>query len=169
MLTNKGLPKTMKYLIVSIFSLIYAFSTTNAVAQSADEALLVVTHGDSLITYNLSELEALGTTTIQTSTIWTEGVQEFTGVSLAVLARDFNFNEGVFLASAINDYTVEVPATDAVENGPIIAFRQNGALMSIRDKGPLWLIYPYDSNPEYQSETVYSRSIWQLDRIETRD
>jgi hypothetical protein len=38
--------------------------------------------------------------------------------------------------------------------------------MSVRDKGPLWLIYPYDSKAEYQSETIYSRSIWQLVKID---
>jgi hypothetical protein len=38
--------------------------------------------------------------------------------------------------------------------------------MSVREKGPLWVIYPFDDVPEYQNETIYSRSIWQLDRIE---
>jgi hypothetical protein len=38
--------------------------------------------------------------------------------------------------------------------------------MSIREKGPLWLVYPYDLNKAYQSETIYSRSIWQLVRID---
>jgi hypothetical protein len=38
--------------------------------------------------------------------------------------------------------------------------------MSVRDKGPLWVVYPFDDVPAYQSETIYSRSIWQLDRIE---
>jgi hypothetical protein len=27
------------------------------------------------------------------------------------------------------------------------------------------LIYPYDKKPEFQTEVVYSRSIWQLSRI----
>jgi hypothetical protein len=38
--------------------------------------------------------------------------------------------------------------------------------MSVRDKGPLWLVYPYDSAAKYQSEVVFSRSIWQLNRLE---
>jgi len=28
------------------------------------------------------------------------------------------------------------------------------------------VIYPFDSNPEYQAEKYYSRSIWQLHRVE---
>ena len=38
--------------------------------------------------------------------------------------------------------------------------------MTLRDKGPLWLVYPYDADTAYQSEVIYARSVWQLDRIE---
>ena len=73
--------------------------------------------------------------------------------------------DGTITATAINDYAVEIPMSDAVEGGPIIAYHTNGEEMSRRDKGPLWVVYPYDSDIAYQTELVYSRSIWQLDRI----
>ena len=44
-------------------------------------------------------------------------------------------------------------------------YLRNGEPMSVRDKGPLWVVYNFDSNPEFQTEVMYSRSIWQLDRI----
>ena len=72
---------------------------------------------------------------------------------------------GTISATAINDYAVDIPIEDAVIGGPIIAYALNGADMSIRDKGPLWIVYPYDENTNYQSEVVFSRSIWQLNRI----
>ena len=59
-----------------------------------------------------------------------------------------------------------MPLTDAVEGGPIVAYRMDGETMSVRDKGPLWIVYPYDSDADYRTEVIYSRSIWQLDRIE---
>ena len=136
---------------------------------AAAETLLTVTHGGTVKTYDMERLEAMGVTTIETETIWTEGVQTFTGVPLAELAGELGLHDGVLLASAINDYTVEIPVSDAVQGGPIIAYMANGAAMSVRDKGPLWIVYPYDSNPDYKSELIYSRSIWQLDRIETSD
>jgi len=37
--------------------------------------------------------------------------------------------------------------------------------MSVREKGPLWVIYPYDSDAKFRTEVIYSRSIWQLDRL----
>ena len=69
-------------------------------------------------------------------------------------------------ATAINDYAVEIPVSDAVVGGPIVAYFLNGEPMSVRDKGPLWIVYPFDADPHYQTEVIYSRSIWQLDRIE---
>jgi hypothetical protein len=82
------------------------------------------------------------------------------------LALEMGLNDGRFLATAINDYSVEIPLSDAVEGGPIIAYLMDGEEMSIRDKGPLWVIYPYDSDADFRSEVVFSRSIWQLDRLE---
>lgn len=111
-------------------------------------------------------LMALPATTFETSTIWTDGTHAFTGVSFVDLATALGVENGQFLATAINDYTVEIPVTDAVEGGPIIAYLMDGAEMSVRDKGPLWVIYPYDSEADYRTEVIYSRSIWQLDRLE---
>lgn len=131
------------------------------------ETLLTVTHDGEVTEYDLAALEAMEPVTFTTETIWTEGEQSFTGVPLMRLVDALDLEEGVLLASAINDYTVEIPVSDAVDGGPIIAYLNNGEQMSVRDKGPLWIVYPYDSNPDYAAELIYSRSIWQLDRIET--
>ena len=136
------------------------------------EPLLTVTgnialtdRGDAAV-FDQAMLEAMDPVTITPSTIWTEGAQTFTGVPLAQLVELLGAEGEVMMATAINDYTVEIPREDWVENGPIVAFLNNGEPMSIRDKGPLWIIYPYDDNPDYQTEVIYSRSIWQLNRIQ---
>ena len=121
--------------------------------------------GDTLV-LDADTFAALGTQSIETSTIWTDGVNTFEGVSLKTLTDLVGADSGQLLASAINDYTVEIPVSDAVEGGPIVAYRLNGDEMSVRNKGPLWIIYPYDQSADYRTEVIYSRSIWQLDRIE---
>jgi len=37
--------------------------------------------------------------------------------------------------------------------------------MSVRDKGPLFVIYPFDSKAELKSEQYYSRAAWQVRSI----
>jgi len=127
--------------------------------------ITVTNAGDTLV-FDRASLVALGTEAFETTTIWTDGLHTFEGVSLKTLTEMLGVEDGTLLATAINDYTVEIPVSDAIENGPIIAYLMNGEGMSVREKGPLWIVYPYDSTADYRTEIVYSRSIWQLDRIE---
>lgn len=142
------------------------FLAGNALAETHEPVVLTVSRPGESVDFTLSELKALDHETIETTTIWSEGVQTFTGVPLRSLMQALGISGGLLVARAINDYAVEIPVSDGVENGPILAYELNGVAMSVRDKGPLWLVYPYDHNPEYRTEVIYSRSIWQLDRIE---
>lgn len=144
-----------------------AFAFVPALAFAGDVLLTVTGLGDP-VEFDRAALSEMENETISTTTIWTEGVQTFTGVPLFVLMEKLGVENGSLKAVAINDYSVEVPVSDAVEGGPIVAMTLNGKEMSVRDKGPLWLVYPYDSNPDYKTEVIYSRSIWQLDRIEVQ-
>lgn len=116
--------------------------------------------------FDRAMLEAMEPVTIETTTIWTEGTQSFTGVPLSRLMEEVGAGGATLTATAINDYAVEIPGDD---KGAIIAYLNNGKAMSVRDKGPLWVIYPYDSSPDYRTEVIYSRSIWQLDRISVEE
>ncbi|MFK7764536.1 MAG: oxidoreductase [Roseobacter sp.] len=124
------------------------------------------TNAEDIAALDIEMLEEMGAVTFETSTIWTEGVQRFTGVELSVLLDALDAAGTQLRASAVNDYAVDIPMIDAKAGGPIVAFLRNGEEMNLRNKGPLWIVYPYDRAPEYQSELIYSRSIWQLDRIE---
>lgn len=126
------------------------------------------TNAEGAAKLDLALLGAMGSVVIETTTIWTDGVQTFEGVELATLLAALGAEGTVLRAIAHNDYAVDIPVSDAVAGGPVVAYLRNGAAMSMRDKGPLWVIYPFDSKPEYQSELIYSRSIWQLDRIEVQ-
>lgn len=125
-----------------------------------------VTNGEHSARFDAEMLKDLGVTSFHTSTIWTEGASEFSGVSLAALVNELGITSGNLEMVAVNDYSVTVPVSDAAADGPIIAYAMDGKPMSLRDKGPLWLVYPYDLNKDYQSETIYSRSVWQLVKID---
>ncbi|NKX43588.1 oxidoreductase [Roseicyclus persicicus] len=153
---------------------LFAAGAAAALEPAEGEVLLTVTgaiahtNADGAAQFDLALLEGFETVAIETTTIWTEGVQVFEGVELADLLAAVGAEGATLRAIALNDYAVDIPVADAVEGGPIIAFLRNGETMSLREKGPLWVIYPFDSNPEYQTEQIYARSIWQLDRIEVQ-
>lgn len=116
--------------------------------------------------FDLDMLKAMPASSFTTTTTWTSGKVTFTGVSLKDLLAAVGSSGSSIRAVALNDYAVDIPATDAVPDGPIVAYMMDGKLMSVRDKGPLWVVYPYDSRADYRTEVIYSRSIWQLAAIE---
>ena len=155
----------------SIFSaaLLMAIATFPAISnaeESNEDVLLTVTVNGAVTEYCMDELSELTPTTFTTTTIWTEGEQTFTGVSLHDFMEHLETQATALRAMAINDYSIEIPISDAAPDGPIIAYMRNDEPMTVRDKGPLWIVYPYDSDPKFRSEEIYFRSIWQLDRIE---
>ena len=125
-----------------------------------------VTNGDGVATFDIALLKTLPKHQFATSTIWTEGVATYEGVLLADLLAALGASGQTVVAKALNDYQISLPAAAAKADGPLLAFLSDGTLMSARDKGPLWLVYPFDDVAEYRSEQTYARSIWQLDRIE---
>lgn len=127
------------------------------------------TNGDGVARLDIEMLRAIGEKTFTTDTIWTAGTDTYTGVELDDLMTYLGATGSQIDARAINDYAVVVPASDGVDGGPIVAYEMNGQLMSRRDKGPLWLIYPYAASSAYRTEVIYARSIWQLDRMHVHD
>jgi hypothetical protein len=51
---------------------------------------------------------------------------------------------------------------DAVKFDVIVAHKMNGQSIPVKTKGPLFIVYPYDSKPELRALTYYERSAWQL-------
>lgn len=121
------------------------------------------------IVLELADLDAMPQVTFDTSTIWTDGVVTFSGVPLKALLGDAFAQGGVIEMVALNDYKVEMPVDRLEEGVPIVATRMNGETMSVRDKGPYWVVFPYDSDTKYQTETTYAWSIWQLNRLKVVD
>lgn len=161
--------------LAGVFGLMAVAALAQELASPAGEPVLTVTgqidnrnSGDAAV-FDLAMLEAMDPVTVTTSTIWTDGVQEFRGVPLVRLMQEVGAHGGMIAASALNDYTVQIPMEDAVEGGAVLAFEANGEELSVRDKGPLWVIYPYDANKDYQSEVIYSRSIWQVAKLDVSE
>ena len=134
-----------------------------------DRVLLTVAGPDGETTYSIAQFEDIGVATFVTTTIWTEGPQKFTGVPLHLFVEHLGLTDGSLVARAVNDYAITFPVEDALQEGPIIAYLRNDMLMPLRDKGPLWIVYPFDSEPDFRTEVAHARSIWQLERIEIQE
>ena len=73
------------------------------------------------------------------------------------------------VAIALNDYSTEIPIEDFAKYGAILALKRDGEYMPVKDKGPLFIIYPYDSKPELKADQYYARSAWQVKSFKVED
>jgi hypothetical protein len=134
--------------------------------QSDPVVLEVSGQVDATRIFTLPDLKALGVTRLATSTAWTDGTPEFEGV----LARDVIAELGPITSShvtalALNDYRADIPLSDFEDYDVLFAWSMNGKMLSRRDKGPLWIVYPRDSVPQLREERYEHRWVWQLSRL----
>lgn len=144
-------------------------TSTASLAQDST-TILTVNDGntDTQTTFTEAELLALPQSSFQTTTVWTDGLTNFSGPSLSSILEAAGVEDAGngLRIHALNDYNVEFPAEHIEEDVPIIANRIDGAPFSVRNKGPLWLVFPFDQDARYQSEDIFALSVWQLTQID---
>ena len=123
------------------------------------------TNADGKAVFDTASLEKLGMMSFQTTSPWYNGRTNFTGISLQKLMDYVGAKGSVVKVTALNDYTTVIPLSDFKKYNVILALKINGEYMRVRDKGPLFIVYPYDSVPELNNQVYYSRSAWQVSRM----
>jgi hypothetical protein len=158
---------------IAIVSLLAA-GPARALPPPTGETVLTVTgaighpnEGDRAV-LDRAMLEGLGMATIRTTTSWTDGVVEFAGPTVASVLEAVGANGTNLHAVAVNDYAVDLDADELRRYGAILAMRQDGRQLSLRDKGPLWVVLPRDQHPELMDEANNAKWIWQLRAIDVR-
>lgn len=161
----------------AVLALLLASLPLPAVALEAPKGQVVLTISGSTVTkanvgdtaqFDLDMLEGLPGRTARITTPWTTGETEFSGPYLREVLRAAGVEGTEIRVIALNDYHADVPTADA-ELDTILATRVDGQRMSVREKGPLFLIYPFDQDASLYNEKYFSRSVWQIVRIEVID
>jgi hypothetical protein len=124
---------------------------------------------DGRFAFEMAALEQLPQRKIVTATPWYSSANEFSGPLLRDVLAAAGSPAGASGRArfiALNDYRVEIPLEDAQRFDVVVARLLNGKPMTVREKGPLFVIYPFDEQPQLRTATYYSRCIWQLKAIE---
>ena len=116
--------------------------------------------------FDMAMLEALPQQVVVTRTPWFNQIRRFTGPLLRDVLSAAGAQGTLLRLVALNDYQVDMPFDDAQRYDVIIARLLDDKPMAVRDKGPLFVVYPFDTRPELRSATYYSRSAWQLRTID---
>ncbi|MDO8455626.1 MAG: molybdopterin-dependent oxidoreductase [Burkholderiaceae bacterium] len=115
--------------------------------------------------FDMAMLEALPQKTFTTSTPWDRLPVKFSGPLLRDVLAAAKAQGTALQAIAVNDYKTTIPVSDTAQFDMVLAHRMNGQPIPPRTKGPLFIVYPYDSLPELQDVVYRNRSAWQLKEI----
>ncbi|OPX57150.1 hypothetical protein BTE48_01370 [Oceanospirillum multiglobuliferum] len=150
--------------LVSLLLLTFLIATP----LQADQNILTVT-GEvtgSNHHFSLADLKAMPNYQVKTETIWTDQEHTYTAISVAQLLEKLGAKGQNLRFIALNDYAIEVPVDILLEHNAFIAFEQDGKPMRIRDKGPLWVLYPFSDQPQINTPFYQAHCAWQLKTIE---
>lgn len=118
--------------------------------------------------FDMAMLDRLASRSGTMETPWTTGKVTFSGPLLRAILEAAGAHGQTLTVKALNDYSASVPFDDATTLDTMLATKMDGERMSVREKGPTFLIYPFDKNPEIYNEKYFSRSVWQIKEIEVR-
>ena len=118
--------------------------------------------------FDMKMIEALPQHSFTTSTPWYDKPVKFTGPLLADVLAAVKASGTTVSAVAINDYKVNIPMADATKFKVIVARQIDDKAIPVREKGPLFVVYPFDSSAELRTSTFYERSIWQLKALDVQ-
>ncbi len=126
------------------------------------------TNGPQRADFDREMLRALGEASITTSHSWADRPTTFTGVPVARLLDAVGAQGTKIRAVAINNYAVDLDVAELRRYPVLLAMQADGVELRLRDRGPLWIVYPRDSYRELSDESHNFKWIWQLRSLELR-
>jgi hypothetical protein len=122
---------------------------------------------DGIKQFNHGQIEAIGLKRLSTTTFWPEDYGEFNGVLLRDVLKKVGIEDALEIKLIGKDgYIALIPREDWIKWDVILATRHEQRTMSIRNKGPLRIIYPKDIGGEIADSDMRIRWIWAIQSIE---
>ena len=148
-------------------------STGDNVPAPIEDVVLIIsgaisnTNVDETLQFDMDTLELLGVIEYSVDDQQAEGeVVTFQGVLLSDVLEIAGITEDAtnLQTIALNDYSIDIPVSDAYDYPVMIATSVNGERMSVERYGPTRVVYPYESY-DLDPVTFDPRWIWQLSEI----
>lgn len=166
----------LKIIVTACLALLGVANLAVAAEIPAPKAAVILTVSGKIANTNSANgvaldaamLEALPAKTTIADTPWYPAKTRFEGPLGSALLDLVGATGTMLRVTALNDYVVEIPVSDFRKWPVILATKIDGKPISVREKGPIFVIYPFDQEPSLYNELYFGRSAWQLKTIEVR-
>jgi hypothetical protein len=163
-----------RHWLCSAAAAVLAPSAARALPAPADKVVLSLggrvgkpNRGERAL-FDMAMLAALPQRSITQKTPWYAGPRKFTGPLLRDVLAAAGARGQHIDAIAINDYKVTIPWADCQQLDVLLARLLDDQPMPLRERGPLFIVYPFEDDVRLRSSIYYSRSVWQLKALEIR-
>lgn len=119
--------------------------------------------GSRTVAVTEAMIEEAGPVTMQAILAGSDGQkQTVRGPRLRDLLAHTGFSGSAVLARAHDDYEMVVPAEDYMTYDVVVAIEVDGQRLSLRTRGPAWIVYPTVEHPQLMGDVYQARSVWQI-------
>lgn len=160
-----GLSMYFKYIINSIFILQWLIMPC---ASATSEKILLNIHSDSQQVseqYTLTQLQHLPQHEIRTKIPWTNETHTYRGPYLEEIFTLAKIKGEWLTLYALDHYQVSFNFKKIKMYKPILALQVDSKPLTIRTKGPIWLILPMSDYKELSAAIYNDYMIWHLIKI----
>lgn len=161
--------------MLKTLALVLVCSFAASPALAAQTILEIVRPDGTVQPVTDEDFKAIGETTLTTplfsqpdSTETTPAVRTAKGPLLRDVLKHFQVSGAVAQAVGLDAYQIDIPVEDAMRYDVILATELDGKQLSVRDRGPIWVLYPLKDHPELNTPVYESRSIWQLKKLQLK-
>lgn len=162
----------MKAILLILLAVAWLSQSALALEPASAKVILTITghigekNTANAAVFDLAMLEKLPQQNFTTQTPWDSRPIQFTGPLLRDVLAAAKAKGRKIKVLALNDYKTDIPVADSQQFNMILAHKMNGQPIPIRSKGPLFIVYPYDSKPELHSKPYYDKSAWQVKSLD---
>ncbi|MFB0824475.1 hypothetical protein ACEU07_04195 [Chromobacterium violaceum] len=149
------------------------FTISNMVLAEVNPVVLTVSgkigkftdKGRKVYEFRDDDLKALKQHSIATKTSWTPR-SNFSGPLMRDILDSVSASGTLVKFMALNDYAYSIERSEFSKYDVILARFVNNKILEVKDRGPLWLMYPiFDMPDEARGPLLDAKLIWQVNRI----
>lgn len=119
------------------------------------------TNADGQAQFDRAMLEAFEWHEVTTYSPYVEGAQVYSGPLMADVLKMVQAQGSVIMAAALDDYVAQIAFDDAVNHGAILAMASGNRPLSVRQKGPIRVIFPL-TEAQAEEKRFFVEMVWQL-------
>ena len=87
------------------------------------------------------------------------------GLEIRPLLKSLDLQGNNLYVEALDGYALDVPRADIEKYKVLLAVEVDGKRLTVREKGPAWVVYPVSDHKELDAPVFEARSVWQIKSI----